>query len=277
MNYIEYHFITRPTQPWTEILIARLSEIEFESFQETPEGFKAYILQDFDDESFVQEILGETDEAQISYEKKKIEPVNWNEEWEKNFHPVNVDDQCYIRAEFHAPHPTSLYEIIIQPKMSFGTGHHETTHLMVQYILEKDFTEKSLLDMGTGTGVLAILAKMKKAQHVVGIDIDEWSYENAKENAARNHVAIEFLKGGAESIPAEKFDFVLANINRNILMQDMNFYLHALKDDGILLLSGLLDSDEKIMINFVENFGLQFVSTKYRNDWIALEFKKNED
>lgn len=274
MNYIEYKFVVYPPIPWTEILIAHLSQIEFESFEETQEGVNAYITSDYDDEDYVNQVIGEIDLAEISYEKTQIKTINWNQEWEKNFHPVNVNNKCYIRAEFHEPKDSIEYEIIIQPKMSFGTGHHETTHLMVEYILEKDFCNKSVLDMGTGTGVLAILAKMRGAGKTLGIDIDEWSYQNAMENAEKNHVKIDFIKGGAESIPEETFDFIIANINRNILMQDMSFYIHALKENGTLLLSGLLDIDEEKMINFVKKFGLKFASKKFRNDWIALEFIK---
>lgn len=256
--------------------MAKLSQIEFETFEEVPTGLNAYILSDCDDEEFVKEQIEElSSSVEISYERKEIEQVNWNEEWESNFSPINIDNQCYIRAEFHEPNPECTYEIVIQPKMSFGTGHHETTHLMVQYILETDFTGKSVLDMGTGTGILAILTQMKGAKRSVGIDIDEWSFLNAKENAERNGVPqIEFIQGGAEKIPDEEFDFVFANINKNILKADLPFYLHALKKGGTLFLSGLLDIDEKEMIGFGEKHGLTFIDSKERNEWIALKFQK---
>ncbi|MRI64095.1 50S ribosomal protein L11 methyltransferase [Ornithobacterium rhinotracheale] len=274
MNYIEYHFNIVPPQPFSEILIALLSQAEFESFEETATGLKAYILKDYDDEEFVKDQVAELDTAEIVYERTEIEPVNWNKEWESNFSPININDACYIRAEFHEPHPDAPYEIVIQPKMSFGTGHHETTHLMVEYLLSLDLDQKSVLDMGTGTGILAILSKMRGAKSCLGIDIDEWSYENAVENAERNKVEVSFIKGGAESIPDEKFDLVLANINKNILKADMPFYINALKPTAQLILSGLLDIDEQEMISFVEGFGLNFVDKKERNEWIALRFEK---
>ncbi|AFL97652.1 50S ribosomal protein L11 methyltransferase [Ornithobacterium rhinotracheale] len=274
MNYIEYNFNIVPPQPFSEILIALLSQAEFESFEETATGLKAYILKDYDDEEFVKDQVAELDTAETVYERTEIEPVNWNKEWESNFSPININDACYIRAEFHEPHPDAPYEIVIQPKMSFGTGHHETTHLMVEYLLNLDLDQKSVLDMGTGTGILAILSKMRGAKSCLGIDIDEWSYENAVENAERNNVEVSFIKGGAESIPDEKFDLVLANINKNILKADMPFYINALKPNAQLILSGLLDIDEQEMIQFVEGFGLNFVDKKERNEWIALRFEK---
>ncbi|MGV4529769.1 50S ribosomal protein L11 methyltransferase [Ornithobacterium rhinotracheale] len=274
MNYIEYKFNILPPQPFSEILIALLSQAEFESFEETATGLKAYILKDYDDEDFVKDQVAELDTAEIVYERTEIEPVNWNKEWESNFSPININDACYIRAEFHEPHPDAPYEIVIQPKMSFGTGHHETTHLMVEYLLNLDLDQQSVLDMGTGTGILAILSKMRGAKSCLGIDIDEWSYENAVENAERNNVEVSFIKGGAESIPDEKFDLVLANINKNILKADMPFYINALKPNAQLILSGLLDIDEQEMIQFVEGFGLNFVDKKERNEWIALRFEK---
>lgn len=274
MNYIEYNFNIVPPQPFSEILIALLSQAEFESFEETATGLKAYILKDYEDEEFVKDQVAELDTAEIVYERTEIEPVNWNKEWESNFSPININDACYIRAEFHEPHHDAPYEIVIQPKMSFGTGHHETTHLMVEYLLNLDLDQKSVLDMGTGTGILAILSKMRGAKSCLGIDIDEWSYENAVENAERNNVEVSFIKGGAESIPDEKFDLVLANINKNILKADMPFYINALKPNAQLILSGLLDIDEQEMIQFVEGFGLNFVDKKERNEWIALRFEK---
>ena len=272
MNFIEYNFTVSPPIPWTEILLAKLSQIEFDSFEETDTGLKGYILQDVDDEEFILEQISDLDEARISFEKNKIEQVNWNEEWEKNFHPIEIDDKVYIRAEFHAAKPEIPYEIVIQPKMSFGTGHHETTHLMVEFILENDFERKTVLDMGTGTGILAILAKLKNADKTIGIDIDEWSYENAVENAERNKVEVNFYKGGAETIPAEKFDVILANINKNILVEDLPFYVNALHKGGTLYLSGLCDFDEEDMVNEAKKYGLTLEKKKQRKEWIALKF-----
>ena len=273
MDFLEYNFTISPPTPWTEILLAKLSQIEFDSFEENDTGLKAYIKRDFDDEEFVQEQIGEMEAAQITYEKQNIQQVNWNEEWEKNFQPISVDDRCYIRAEFHDEKPNVKYDIVIQPKMSFGTGHHETTHLLIEFILDTEFDDKVVLDMGTGTGILGILAKMRGAKSVDAIDIDEWSYENAIENAVRNKVDIQVMKGGAESIPAStEYDIILANINKNVLIEDMPFYVNQLKQGGTLFLSGLYNFDEDDIKHETEKYGLTFEAKRIRNEWIALKF-----
>ena len=273
MNFIEYNFTVFPAVPWTEILIAKLSVIEFDSFEENESGVKSYILQDYDDEEFVKEVIEGLSEPVITYEKNVMEQVNWNSEWEKNFEPIEVDNRCFIRAEFHDRKPEIPFDIIIQPKMSFGTGHHATTYLMVDFILDNDFEGKDVLDMGTGTGILAILAKMKGAARVDGIDIDEWSYENAVENAERNKTEITFFKGGAETIPDYKYDVIVANINKNILIEDLPFYTAALKEKGTLFLSGLYNFDEQDIVAAARDNGLNFVEKRERNEWIALKFK----
>lgn len=273
MDFLEYNFTISPPTPWSEILLAKLSQIEFDSFEENDTGLKAYIKRDFDDEEFVQEQIGEMEAAQITYEKQNIQQVNWNEEWEKNFQPISVDDRCYIRAEFHEEKPNVKYDIVIQPKMSFGTGHHETTHLLIEFILDTEFDDKVVLDMGTGTGILGILAKMRGAESVDAIDIDEWSYENAIENAERNKVNIQVMKGGAESIPpSTEYDIVLANINKNVLIEDMPFYVNQLKKGGTLFLSGLYNFDEDDIRKETEKYGLTFEAKRIRNEWIALKF-----
>lgn len=273
MDFLEYNFTISPPTPWSEILLAKLSQIEFDSFEENDTGLKAYIKRDFDDEEFVQEQIGEMEAAQITYEKQNIQQVNWNEEWEKNFQPISVDDRCYIRAEFHEEKPNVKYDIVIQPKMSFGTGHHETTHLLIEFILDTKFDDKVVLDMGTGTGILGILAKMRGAKSVDAIDIDEWSYENAIENAERNKVNIQVMKGGAESIPpSTEYDIILANINKNVLIEDMPFYVNQLKKGGTLFLSGLYNFDEDDIRKETEKYGLTFEAKRIRNEWIALKF-----
>lgn len=272
MEFIEYNFTISPAEPWIEILLARLSQIEFDSFEETDSGLKAYIQKDFDDEDFVLEQIESLAAAQISYEKLNIQQVNWNEEWEKNFNPIQVDTRCYIRADFHEKLPHIQYDIEIQPKMSFGTGHHATTFLLVQFILDTDFNDKNVLDMGTGTGILGILAKMKDAKSVDAIDIDEWSFENAIENAQRNKVDINVLQGGAERIPNKHYDIILANINKNVLLEDIVFYVQHLKKGGFLFLSGLYNFDEDDIRNETEKHGLTFVEKREQNEWIALKF-----
>ena len=229
-NYLEFNFTISPLQPWNEILMAELIEIGFDSFTEEHEGILAYIQKNLFDEKQLQEInLFSNEAVKISYTYKEMPNINWNEEWEKNFEPINVENQVSIRAEFHA-NQNLPHEIIIQPKMSFGTGHHATTYLMIQQMLDMDFENKTVLDMGCGTSVLAIFAKQKGAGKTVAIDIDEWSVENSKENAARNNVELEISQGTADNLAAENFDIILANINRNILISDIPTYVSVLNN-----------------------------------------------
>lgn len=274
MNYTEYQFTVSPIEPWREILVALLAEGDFESFSDTETGLNAYVLSNLDNESFVQEALENLPEVHVQYVRTEIEQKNWNQEWESNFHPIFVNDQCYIRSEFHEAKPEFPYEIIIQPKMSFGTGHHSTTHLMVEYILENDFEGKDVLDMGCGTSILAILAKMKHAAYVEGIDIDEWSVENSIENAERNQVDLTVKLGDVSLLGERQFDIILANINKNILLADIPAYVNDLKNGGELYLSGLMDFDFDDIKQRCEEYGLKFVSKKQRNEWIALKFVK---
>lgn len=240
MNYIQYTFTVTPAEPGTDILIALLSELEFESFSNTDSGVDAYIQEEFDNEVEVKNISIEG--FDISYQRIEIPKTNWNEEWEKNFHPVFVDDLVCIRAHFHLVVPNIKHDIIITPKMSFGTGHHDTTWLMSKTMFELDLKNKSVLDMGCGTGVLAILAHQLGANPVLGIDIDEWSIENSIENAEHNHVSdIIFKKGEASLLPTiPTFDVVLANINKNVLKKDLAAYYQTLNNKGYVLLSGFL-------------------------------------
>lgn len=275
MNYFQYKFSIYPKEPWTEILTAELGELDFESFEETLDDLNAYVRKDLDNEEGVKEVIKELTEPRITYLKYEIEQQNWNSIWEDNFQPILVNNQCYIRAEFHQPKPEIPYEIVIQPKMSFGTGHHETTRMMIEYELEMDFNEKSVLDMGCGTSILGVLAKMKGANYVEGIDNDDWAIDNSKENIKRNNVDITLKLGDASQLGNKKFDIILANINKNILIQDMPKYVESLNSiNGELILSGFLESDfEDIKIR-CEELGLNFVSDKQEKDWIAMKFIK---
>ena len=238
-NYLEFNFKIQPLQPWNEILMAELIEVGFDSFTEEHDGILAYIQADLFQEEALRAIhLLQNPEVQISYTFQEMPNINWNEEWEKNFSPINIENQVSIRAEFHE-NQNLPHEIIIQPKMSFGTGHHATTYLMIQQMLDMDFQNKTVLDMGCGTSVLAIFAKQRGAGKTVAIDIDEWSVENSKENAERNNVELEISQGTAENLGAENFDIILANINRNILISDIPTYVSVLNPGGQLLLSGL--------------------------------------
>jgi len=273
--YIEYHFTMFPLQPTSEILVAQLGELGFESFTETETGLKAYIQKKELNPSLIDDIQALNSlEFEISYKVVEIPQVNWNAEWEKNFNPIEVNGECALRAPFHPPFNVK-YEIIIEPKMSFGTGHHETTFMMLQFILENNFKEKSVIDMGCGTAVLAILSEMKGAAKIDAVDIDEWCYENSIENIERNICKnISVYKGDASFFKEKKYEVIIANINRNILLQDMEIYFNGLEDNGTLYLSGFYKEDLELISETCNNLGLTFVENKVRNNWIAAKFRK---
>jgi ribosomal protein L11 methyltransferase len=215
-----------------------------------------------------------SDEFSIGFSKKEIAQTNWNSEWEKNFEAIQVDDLVSIRAPFHEDKKLQ-YDIIIEPKMSFGTGHHETTHMMIQHLLTLDLENKSTLDMGCGTGILAILAEMKGAKPLDGIDIDNWCYLNSIENAERNNCKhITFYEGDASLLSDQKYDVIIANINRNILLNDMKTYTNCLLENGVLLLSGFYKEDIPTIDAEVSKHGLQLQKTIERNNWVSLRYFK---
>ena len=273
-NYLEFNFKIEPLQPCNEILMAELIEIGFDSFTEEHDGILAYIQKEtFKEEELKEVHLLQNPEIKISYTFQEMPNINWNEEWEKNFSPINVEDKVSIRAEFHG-NQNLPHEIIIQPKMSFGTGHHATTYLMIQQMLDMNFENKTVLDMGCGTSVLAIFAKQQGAGKTVAIDIDEWSVENSIENAARNSVELEISQGTAENLGSENFDIILANINRNILISDIPTYVSVLNSGGQLLLSGLcfFDVDDILEVCTAQNLTLQ--KKLQREEWVSLLLEK---
>ena len=280
--YIEYNFTISPLQPASEILIAQLGAVNFESFVETETGVKAYVQKEELDEDDVKDIqILASDEFKIEYVVTEIPQVNWNSEWEKNFQPIEVNGElvspnggCVVRAPFHKPFNVK-YEIIIEPKMSFGTGHHETTFMMLQFILETDFKGKTVMDMGCGTAVLAILAEMKGATELDAVDIDEWCFENSIENVERNNChQISVFQGDASFLGMRKYDMFIANINRNILLQDMEVYSNSIEKGGSLFLSGFYTQDLPLIIETCNKCGLTFVENKERNNWVAAKFSK---
>jgi ribosomal protein L11 methyltransferase len=275
-NYIEYTFTIEPLQPGSEILIAELGLAGFESFIETPEGVKAYIQKEAWNNTILEEIyILQNPEFAIFYEIKEIEQVNWNAAWEKNFSPIQVGDICTVRAPFHKA-TQATYEIIIEPKMSFGTGHHETTFMMLEYILEEDFKDKKVLDMGCGTAVLAILTEKLGATSIDAIDIDAWCFENAVENCERNTCNnIQVQQGDAHLLKGKQYDTILANINRNILLQDIGVYATSLSKDGTLLLSGFYLEDLPLIKEVCNKEGLSFISHKEKNKWVAAKFLRD--
>ncbi len=272
--YIGYDFKVSPLQPGTEILIAELGYAGFESFVENEDGVSAYIQKEEWNDTILEDInILKSEEFKIEYTFSEIEQVNWNEEWEKNFDPIEVDGKCTVRAPFH-PERNFEYEIVIEPKMSFGTGHHETTFMMLQFILENDFKGKRLLDMGCGTAVLAILAEMRGASKLDAIDIDEWCFENSLENIQRNNCKnISIHLGDAKLLNGKMYDVIIANINRNILLNDMETYRKSLTESGELYLSGFYTEDLPIITETCNNLGLSFVENKEKNNWVAAKFK----
>ena len=271
--YISYTFIVNPKEPATEILIAELGFAGFESFVENENGVIAYIQQEDWNEHMLDDInILRSDEFSITYKKDVIEQTNWNKEWEKNFNPIQVDGQVSIRAPFH-DNPNLRYDIIIEPKMSFGTGHHETTHMMIQHLIHLDLDNKKVLDMGCGTGILAIFAEMKGAKPIDAIDIDSWCYENSIENCERNHCNhINVYEGDASLLKNNKYDLIIANINRNILLNDIQIYSSCLNDKGVLLLSGFYKEDVPIIDAETSKYKLLLEKTIERNNWAALKY-----
>ena len=273
--YIGYTFVLNPVEPAREILIAQLGLANFESFVETETGFIAYIQETDWHEAILADIqLLNANEFDIKYTKETIAQTNWNSEWEKNFSPIMVADKVSIRAPFHEAVPAD-YTIIIEPKMSFGTGHHETTHLMVQHLLELDLANKKVLDMGCGTSVLAILAEMCGATAIDAIDIDNWCYVNSLENVTRNNCKnIQVFEGNAALLINKKYDLIIANINRNILLNDIKTYSDCLEEGAILLLSGFYEEDIPIIDAEASKYNLQLQEFKERNNWVAVKYQK---
>ena len=273
--YIGYHFTIDPVELGSEILIAELGEKAFESFIETETGISAFVQKELWDTNILEDIqILSNPEFKIEYTFEEIEQVNWNEEWEKNFEPIDVDGKCHVRAPFHEK-TSAEYDIVIEPKMSFGTGHHETTHMMIQHLLETDLVGKKTLDMGCGTAILAILAEMKGAQPIDAIDIDNWCYLNSIENAERNNCKhISVYEGDASLLEGKKYDIIIANINRNILLNDMQQYVACLNENGILFLSGFYTEDIPVISESCTSKGLTYVKQFERNNWVALKFVK---
>ena len=278
MDYNKITINITPFQEWLrDILSAQLGEIGFESFIETKTGFEAFIpVKSFNNDN-LNFVLNEFQEDfTFSVSKEIIESQNWNEVWEKNyFKPLVISNKCVIRAPFHTDYPKAKYEIIIEPNMAFGTGNHETTSLVIEYILENNFDRKLVLDMGCGTGILGILASMKGAKNITAIDIDEWSYNGTKENAALNNIRnINVKLGDAGLLGDENYDVIFANIHKNILLNDMQAYIDNLRPNGILIMSGFYTEDIQDIKTKAESLGLIDAGFKTRNNWVAHSYRK---
>jgi ribosomal protein L11 methyltransferase len=275
MKYKEITIQIAEDESQREKLMAVLLGIGYDSFMETEKSIAAYIETNQFDEKQLQMIL-ETFKGNVMIEKtEELADQNWNAIWESGYEPVVIESKCMIRAPFHAKPKGIEFDVVIQPKMSFGTAHHGTTHLMIQLILENDFKGKRVLDIGSGTGVLAIMASMKGAAAVVAIDNDEWAYNNALENCELNGIKnIDVIFGDASAIPGGGYDVVLANINRNILLDDIQHYNKHLENGSMIYLSGFYEPDLKIIIAEAEKSGWNFVGHRLRNEWVAAIFRK---
>ena len=271
--YIGYDFIVSPLQPATEILIAELGYVGFDSFVESEKGVTAYIQKDKWNAFILDDInILSSKEFEITFEFNEIEQTNWNEEWEKNFEPIVVDNQVTVRAPFHDK-PTTKYDLVIEPKMSFGTGHHETTYMMIQHILKNDFKNKSVLDMGCGTGVLAILAEKVGANELDAIDIDNWCYVNSLENVERNNCEkVSVYEGDVKLLDGNNYDIIIANINRNILLADIPRYTKCLNKNGTLFLSGFYKEDIQMIESKCNEDMLKLEEIIERGQWVSLKF-----
>jgi ribosomal protein L11 methyltransferase len=276
MNYIELKLTINPE--FSDIFMAELGEIGYETFTEENDGLNAYITDDLFSENAVDEImeryLGMTP---ISYSYKTLEKKNWNEEWEKNYEPIlTADGRVRVRASFHEADPNIQYDLLINPKMSFGTGHHETTSMVLSLQMNVNHEDKKVLDVGCGTGILAIFASKLGASYVAGFDIEEWAAENSRENCQLNNCGnIVIRQGTIEDEPAEQYDIILANINRNILMRDIPKYVEFMKPaPAQLVVSGFYQHDIEDIENVAKEVGLKKIQTENKNNWAAVVFER---
>jgi ribosomal protein L11 methyltransferase len=258
------------------IVIAQLAELGFESFTETENGIEGYIREDMYLEIPVKKYLQKVNaEHGLSHSLRKIPAQNWNALWESAYEPVTIAGKCRVRAPFHAPVEGLQYDLVIEPRMSFGTAHHETTSLMLELLMLEDVKGKQVLDMGCGTGVLAILADKMEAAEVIAIDNDEWAFSNARDNMEKNDTrAVTVIMGEADAIPGPGYDLILANINRNVLLRDIPVYAGFLKNHGVLLLSGFYEQDVDQIKGVSEMSGLRYDNHKSENNWVGAKFIK---
>ncbi|GBU08381.1 ribosomal protein L11 methyltransferase [Bacteroidales bacterium] len=279
MNYYELTFTILPnTETNRDLLSAVLGGVDFESFTESPSGICAYVREKDYNVEHVKIALSSfpIENVELSFTEEKIISQDWNQEWEKNFFKaIVIDDQCVVHSSFHKDIPKLPYQIMIDPKMAFGTGHHETTSLMISHLLQTPLSGKSFLDMGCGTAVLAILAHKRGASPILAIDIDQWAYQNSIDNIALNKADdIQLACGDAELLKNKKFDIIFANINRNILLTDIPLYAQCMEKGGLLFMSGFYAQDMDMIKEKCTEFELKYISSSEKNEWVALKFEK---
>ncbi len=279
MKFLEVHLNIPSKESYVkDILTAQMAEIGFESFVDDADELIGYIQKESFNPSELQNLIDQFEyDKGITFRIEEAEDKDWNEEWEKNFfQPIIIGNECVIHSTFHKDYPKAKYDLLIDPKMAFGTGHHSTTSLMVRAILSTNLTGKSLLDMGCGTAILAILAAKRGASPITAIDIDEWAYNNAVENIRlNNEPQINVQCGGAELLNANSYDVILANINRNILLNDIHQYAKVLNTPGSLILSGFYESDICLIEEECNKYGLIKKSYEMDNNWVAVQFTKS--
>lgn len=280
MKYLEVTFTVTPTSETANDIIAALAaELGFESFVESPQGIIGYVPAHLFDEQALTDALTDfpMPDTHITFTSCEMEDKNWNEEWEKNFfEPIVVDSRCVIHSTFHKDYPKADFDIIINPQMAFGTGHHQTTRLIISYLLDIDLQDKTVLDMGCGTSILAILASMRGAKTLTAIDIDEWCVNNSIDNLALNHINnIKVFQGDASSLASEgPFDIIIANINRNILLADMQYYVARMNEGAEIYFSGFYEIDLPLIQAEAERLGLRYLSHRVEKEWTAAQFVK---
>jgi ribosomal protein L11 methyltransferase len=277
VNYTELNLQLKPLELFGEMLTYQLGEVGFEMFEDTPQGFKAYIQTANFNNDAVLEIIDSIKElnCEVTYTIQDIPWQNWNAEWEKNYQPEIIGNKIYVRAEFHEANPSYPHEIIVQPRMAFGTGHHPTTSQVMEAMLDLDFQNKSLLDMGCGTGILAILGMQLGASSAYAIDYDPNSVDNSIENAQRNgYPQIEVALGSSELLEGKSYDIILANINRNIILNDLDKYANSLNAGGLLITSGYYTSDLSVIKNKAAEYHIDYLQHTSQNDWCCATFKK---
>lgn len=278
MKYIEVSFTVSPiSETANDIIAAFAMELGFESFVESSNGTVGYIPAHLFDEQTLKDILASfpMTDTTIAFTACEMEDKDWNEEWEKNFfEPIVIDSRCVIHSTFHKDYPKADFDIIINPQMAFGTGHHQTTRLIIGYLLDADLKGKSVLDMGCGTSILAILASMRGASELIAIDIDEWCVNNSIDNLALNHIDnVKVFQGDASSLTAVgPFDVIIANINRNILLADMQYYVSRMHMGGEIYFSGFYESDLPMIKAEAERLGLRYISHRVEKEWTAARF-----